>query len=101
MVITMDLEHEKRLTEVEAITKSNADRIVAIEDRQDKLDDLVGSVKALAVREEKVETDVREIKQDVKVLAGRSGKLWDSMVDKIILTIVSAIIGFLLANIGL
>ena len=97
----MDLEHEKRLTEVEAITKSNADRIVAIEDRQDKLDDLVGSVKALAVREEKVETDVREIKQDVKVLAGRSGKLWDSMVDKIILTIVSAIIGFLLANIGL
>ena len=97
----MDLEHEKRLTEVEAITKSNADRIVAIEDRQDKLDDLVGSVKALAFREEKVETDVREIKQDVKVLAGRSGKLWDSMVDKIILTIVSAIIGFLLANIGL
>lgn len=101
MVITMDLEHEKRLTEVEARTKSNADRIDAIEDRQDKLDDLVGSVKALAVREEKVETDVREIKQDVKIFAGRSGKLWDSMVDKIILTIVSAIIGFLLANIGL
>lgn len=97
----MDLEHEKRLTEVEARSKSNADRIDAIADRQDKLDDLVGSVKALAVREEKVETDVREIKQDVKILAGRSGKLWDSMVDKIILTIVSAIIGFLLANIGL
>lgn len=97
----MDLEHEKRLTEVEARSKSNADRIDAIEDRQDKLDDLVGSLKALAVREEKVEADVREIKQDVKILAGRSGKLWDGMVDKIILTIVSAIIGFLLANIGL
>lgn len=101
MVITMDLEHEKRLTEVEARSKSNADRIDAIEDRQDKLDDLVGSLKALAVREEKVEIDVREIKQDVKILTGKSGKLWDSMVDKIILTIVSAIIGFLLANIGL
>lgn len=101
MVITMDLEHEKRLTEVEARSKSNADRIDAIEYRQDKLDDLVGSLKALAVREEKVEADVIEIKQDVKILAGRSGKLWDGMIDKIILTIVSAIIGFLLANIGL
>lgn len=97
----MDLEHEKRLTEVEARSKANAHRLNALEDRQDKLDDLVGSVKALAVREEKVETDVSEIKQDVKTLAGRSGKRWDSMIDKIILTIVSAIIGFLLANIGL
>ena len=97
----MDFEHEKRLTEVEERSKSNSHRIDNLEKRQDNLDDLVGTVKVLAVREENVETDVKEIKSDVKSLTGKSGKRWDNIVDKIIITIVAAIIGFLLARSGI
>lgn len=97
----MDLPHEKRLTEVEARSKSNAHRLDAVEKRQDNLDELVGTVKALAVREENMENDVKEIKSDVKSLTEKPGKRWDALVDKVILTIAAAIIGFILAKIGL
>lgn len=97
----MDFEHEKRLTEVEERSKSNSHRIDNLEKRQDNLDELVGTVKVLAVREENVETDVKEIKNDVKSLTGKSGQRWDALVDKIILTVAAAIVGFVLARLGL
>ena len=97
----MDFEHEKRLTEVEERTKSNTHRINEKEKRQDNLDELVGTVKVLAVREENVETDVKEIKNDVKSLTNKSGQRWDGLVDKIIMTIVAAIVGFILAKFGM
>lgn len=96
----MDFEHEKRLTEIEERSKSNSHRIDSLEKRQDNLDELVGTVKVLAVREENVESDVKEIKSDVKSLTGKSGKLWDGMVEKIIMIVVAAVIGFILAKIG-
>ena len=97
----MDLEHEKRLTEVEERSKSNSHRLTEVEKRQDDMEELIGTVKVLAVREEAVESDVKEIKNDVKTLTGKSGQRWDGIVDKIILTVVAAIVGFILAGIGL
>ena len=97
----MDFEHEKRLTEIEALSKSNAHRLDEVEKRQDNLDELVGTVKMLAVREENVETDVKEIKQDVKSLTSKSGQRWDKIIDQAIMTVVAAVIAFLLAKFGL
>lgn len=95
------MEHEKRLTQVEERSKSNTKRLDEVENRQDNLDELVSTVKVLAVREENVETDVKEIKVDVKSLTSKPGKRWDSLVDKIILTVASAVLGFFLAHFGL
>lgn len=97
----MDREHEKRLTEIEERSKSNSHRLDSVEKRQNNLDELVGTVKALAVREENVENDVKEIKSDVKILTNKPAKRWDSLMDKIIMTLAAAIIGFILARIGL
>ena len=97
----MDMEHEKRLTQVEERSKSNTKRLDEVENRQDNLDELVSTVKVLAVREENVETDVKEIKVDVKSLTSKPGKRWDSLVDKIILTVAYAVLGFFLAHFGL
>lgn len=97
----MDLDHERRLTEVESRAKSNAYRLDEVERRQDNLDELVGTVKVLAVREEQVETDVKEIKSDVKSLTNKPVKRWDGLVDKIITTIVGIIVGLIFAKIGM
>jgi hypothetical protein len=97
----MDLDHERRLTEVESRSKSNMKRLDDMEKRQDDLDELVGTVKALAVREENVEKVVTEIKVDVKELTSKPAKRWDELVSKIIMTLVAAVVGFLLAKIGL
>ena len=97
----VDFEHEERLSKVEERSKSNTHRINDLEKRQDNLDELVGTVKVLAVREENVETDVKVIKNDVKSLTGKSGKRWDGLVDKIIMVVAAAVVGFILAKIGL
>ncbi len=96
----MDFEHERRLTEVESRSKSNAHRLDDVERRQDNLDELVGTVKALAVREGIMEADVKEIKSDVKKMAGKSGQRWDAIVDKVLLTAIGAIILYILARLG-
>lgn len=97
----MDMEHERRLTEVEERSKSNSHRLDDMEKRQDNLDELVSTVKVLAYREENVEKDVKEIKSDVKSLTDKPAKRWDGMIDKIIMTIIAAIVGFFLAKFGL
>jgi len=94
-----DIEH--RLTEIEGRSKSNTHRLDELEKRQDNLDDLVSTVKVLAVREEAVENDVKEIKNDVKSLTSKSGQKWDSLMDKIIWAVAGAVLAFLLAKIGL
>ena len=97
----METEYEHRLTEVEERAKSNSHRLDDVEKRQDNLDDLVSTVKVLAVREENVENDVKEIKSDVKSLTNKPAQRWDRMVEKVIWAVVAAVVGFMLAQIGL
>ena len=86
---------------VESRAKSNTHRLDEMERRQNDLEELVSSVKVLAVRQEAVEADVKEIKSDVKFLSGKSGKRWDEAVDRICWGALSALIAFLLAKIGI
>ena len=75
-------------------------QIHEIEKRQDDLDELVSTVKVLAVREENVEIDVKEIKSDVKSLTNKPAQRWEAVVQKVILVVVAAIVGFILAQFG-
>lgn len=97
----MERQFEHRLTEVEERSKSNTHRLNDMEKRQNNLDELVGTVKVLADREERVEDDVKEIKSDVKSLTSKPAKRWDSLISQIITILVAAIVGFILAKIGL
>ena len=96
----MENEIEHRLTEVEERSKSNTYRLAEVEKRQDNLDDLVSIVKVLAVREENVENDVKEIKSDVKSLTGKPAKRWDNLVNQVISILVAGVVGFILAKLG-
>lgn len=97
----MGMEIEHRLTEVESRSKSNAHRLDEMEKRQDDLDELVSTVKVLADREVRMENDVKEIKDDVKSLKMKPLKRWDSVVNTVLIALVTAVAGFLLARLGL
>lgn len=92
---------EERVTQVEQRCKSNTHRLDEQDKRIDDLSDLTASVRVLADRESRVESDVKEIKTDVKALTSVPGKKWDTAVMAVITAIVSAIIGYALAHIGL
>lgn len=95
----LDIEH--RLTAVEDRSKSNTKRLDEVEKRQDNLDELVSTVKVLAVREENVESDVKEIKSDVKSLKELPGKRWNAVVEKALLVLVGMVVTYLLTKLGL
>lgn len=97
----MEREFEHRLTEVEARSKSNKHRLDEVESRQDDLDKLVSTVAVLAEREKNVESNVEEIKDDVKSLKSKPAKRWESLVTQIITILVAAVAGFVLAKLGL
>lgn len=97
----MEREYEHRLTEVEERSKSNTHRLDAVEKRQNDLDKLANSVSLLAEREERVESDVKEIKCNVKTLAEKPGKRYDSLVDKVVWAVLAAVIAFFLGRVGL
>lgn len=94
-------EYEHRLTEVEERSKSNTHRLNEVERKQGEFVELVSSVKVLAEREQNVENDVKEIKSDVKSLAGKSGQRWESLVGNIITAAAAAIVGFICAKLGM
>lgn len=97
----MDLDHERRLTEVEARSKSNTTRLDEVEKRQGDLDKIVVSVSTLANEQSHIKDDVTEIKGDVKTLTSKPGKRWDSIVEKAIWAFIAAVIAFILARLGL
>ena len=97
----MDMQHAELLAEVNARSKSNQHRLDEVEKRQDKLDDLVSAVNVLATKEQNVENDVKEIKNDVKSLTMKPAKMWDGVVEKITFTIVGIVLAYIFSKIGM
>ena len=95
------IETEQRITAVEQRSKSNTHRLDDVERRQNNLDELVKTVAVLATRQQTVETDVKEIKLDVKKISSKPAQRWEAIVDKLIWAVLAAVVAFLLARIGL
>lgn len=97
----MEKEFEHRLTVVEDRSKSNQHRLDEMEKRQDDQEKLISTVAVLASEQKTIQTDVQEIKGDVKSLTSKPGKRWDNFVSQIISILIAAVAGFILAKIGL
>ena len=97
----MDMEVEHRLTEVESRAKSNTHRIDEVEKFQNNLTDLIISIRELAVRENKVEEDIKTVKNSIQKITERSANHWDDLGAKILWAVIAGVIGFALAAIGL
>lgn len=83
---------------IDARCKSNTHRIDELRDKVDNIADLTTSVKVLAEREERVESDVKEIKTDVKAITGKAGKRWEGIVDKALAALVGAAVTYFLTG---
>lgn len=89
-----------KLAETEGRVKSNTRRIEKLEQRQEDLNKLATAVEVLASREKGVETDVKEIKADVKTITQRPGKRWDAMVDRALYALIGALFSLLVTGGG-
>ena len=87
-----------RLAEAEQRVRANTRRIEKLEQQQENLNRLVTAVEVLAAREKGVETDVKEIKTDVKTITQKSGRRWDAMIDRVLYVLIGAALSLLMTG---
>ena len=89
------------IASIEARCKSNTHRIDDLEADNKALHQLATSVEVLATKQETIEANVSEIKDDVKSLKAIPGGKWETLVKAVVTAIVGALVGFALAHAGI
>lgn len=91
----------QQLERVEQRSKSNTHQIEELKKRQDNLDSLVASMAKMEEKQASMDSDLKEIKTDVKALTDKPGKRWEHLVATVISVIVGAVLGVILARLGM
>jgi hypothetical protein len=86
---------------IEARCKSNTHRIDDLEADNKALHQLATSVEVLATKQETIEANISEIKDDVKSLKAIPSGKWEALVKAVVTAIVGALVGFALAHAGI
>lgn len=99
--IKMDDGIQAKIAEIEQRSKSNTHRINDLEADNKALHQLATSVEVLATKQETIEANVSEIKDDVKSLKALPAGRWEAVIKGVITAIIAGLIGFALAKLGL
>ena len=91
---------QAQIASVEARCKSNSHRIDELEADNKALHQLATSVEVLATKQETIEANVSEIKDDVKSLKALPAGRWEAVIKGVITAIIAGLIGFALAKLG-
>ena len=96
-----DAEMAAALAAVEQRSKSNSHRLDALEKQTQAVSELATSVAVMAEKVETTGDKVDGLCTDVQELKAKPGKRWEQIVTTALTVIVSAVIGYFLARIGL
>ena len=91
----------RRLQANQDLSVRNQARIEKLEKGQEEFRDLVSAVNGMVVVLKNIRNDLTEMKSEVKQIKEKPAKKWDSAVDKILTLIISAVVLYILAQIGL
>ena len=97
----MDLEHERRLADVEARAKSNTHRLDKLEASTEAISRLATSMEVMAEKQEQVADTVDKLDCKVTALEQKPARRADALLDKIIWAVCAGVISFVLARVGL
>lgn len=86
---------------IDARCKSNTHRIDDLEADNKALHQLATSVEVLATKQETIEANVSEIKDDVKSLKAIPGGKWEALVKTILTALAGGLVAYALFRLGL
>lgn len=97
-----------KLAEIEHRAKSNTRRVEKLELQTEAIQSLATSVEVMVKEQghqteaiDRIEQNVEKLDKKVEVLEHKPAKRWESIVDKAIMTVVGAVVGYLLVKFGL
>ena len=90
-----------KLQATKDLSERNEGRIKKLENEQGVLHKLATSVAVMAEQIKTMNSNVQTLASKVDKLEEKPAKKWDGLVDKIVWAVAAALIGFVLAQIGL
>ena len=101
----MNCEHEvefaQHLAEIDARSRSNTKRLDRLEELIETVHELATTMKLLADKQERTAETVERLDTKLSAIEQEPAKRWKAIVEKIILTVIAALVGFVLAQIGI
>ena len=97
----MEDEIRAKIVEIDQRSKSNTHRIDDLEADNKALHQLATSVEVLATKQEAIEANVSEIKDDVKSLKAIPGGKWEALVKTILTALAGGLVAYALFRLGL
>lgn len=97
----MDEGIQAKIVEIDQRSKSNTHRINDLEEDNRALHQLATSVEVLATKQETIEANVSEIKDDVKSLKAIPGGKWEALVKTILTALAGGLVAYALFRLGL
>ncbi|MBR6728170.1 MAG: hypothetical protein IKM08_08240 [Clostridia bacterium] len=76
-------------------------RLRAVEDQQENLTTLIQSVATIAQKQVDMDSDIKEMKGDLKNITLKPAKRWESIVEKAILAAVGVLVAYVAVKIGM
>lgn len=97
----MDDGIQAKIVEIDQRSKSNTHRINDLEEDNRALHQLATSVEVLATKQETIEANVSEIRDDVKSLKAIPGGKWEALVKTILTALAGGLVAYALFRLGL
>jgi hypothetical protein len=89
-----------KLAEVDQRGKSNTHRIDMLEKSTAALNELATAVKVMVTKQEYIAITVASLDKKVTELECKPGRRWDALVGVVVASLVTGIIGYMLAHFG-
>lgn len=96
-----DVEFAQKLAEVEARAKSNTKRLDKVEALTEVVHELATTMKLMAEKQERTAETVERLDTKLSAIEQEPAKRWKAVVEKIVMTVVAALVGFALAKLGI
>ena len=101
----MNCEHEvefaQQLAEVKARAESNTKRLNKLEELTEVVHELATTMKLMAEKQERTAETVERLDSKLTAIEQEPAKRWKAVVEKIIVTVVAALVGFVMAKLGI
>ena len=92
---------EARVVRLEEHVNTLDEKASELQKQQKNMTDLIQSVSSIAQKQVDMDTDLKEIKCDIKNIMLKPGKRWDSIVEKAILAAVGVLVAYIAVKAGL
>ena len=101
----MNCEHEvefaQHLAEIDARSKSNTKRLDRLEELTETVHELATTMKLMADKQERTAKTVERLDTKLSAIEQEPAKRWKAVVEKILMTVVAALVGFVMAKLGI